>query len=138
MNSVGGLNFLLNCDCNSDRFPVKLINFHKQAFQAGKLVYKHNFSPTNYYIWNNGSIQSEERSLYNKNCFNNGMFLVSQLMKTDSQLLIFEEFVSKFDVAVTAEEYNIVYNAIARNVLQLLFSSRTEMCATASVQFFFL
>lgn len=137
-NSIGGLNFVLKCDYNPDKLPVKLANFHKQALLSWKLVYKHNFSPTNYYIWNNRSIQYKNRSLYNKNWINNGIVLVSQLMNSDGQLLLFEEFISKFDIAVTRKEYDIVFAAIPRNVLQLLIGSRTELFVTAPVNKIFL
>ncbi len=126
-NSFGGLKFLLKCDYNPDKLPVKLANFHKQALLAWKMLYKHNFSPTNYYIWNNRSIQYKNKLLYNKSWVDNGIILVSQLMKTNGQLFSYEEFIDKFGFAVTPKEYNIVFNAIPRNFLQLLIGSITEI-----------
>ncbi len=91
------------------------------------MLYKHNFSPTNYYIWNNRSIQYKNKLLYNKSWVDNGIILVSQLMKTNGQLFSYEEFIDKFGFAVTPKEYNIIFNAIPRNVLQLLIGSITEI-----------
>lgn len=135
-NLIGGLNFVLKCDYNPDKLPVKLANFHKQALLSWKLLYKHHFSPTNYYIWNNRSIRYKNRSLYNKDWVGNGIVLVSQLLTPDGQLLSFEEFISKFDIAVTSKEYNIVISAIPRNVLQLLIGSRREFFVTVPVNIF--
>lgn len=50
---LGGLTFILLCNYNTDRIPVSLSNFHKQTLLAWSLIYKHNFSPNRYFIWNN-------------------------------------------------------------------------------------
>ncbi len=39
----GNLQFLLSCDFKSTRLPMKLSNFHKQALDSWKLIFKHNF-----------------------------------------------------------------------------------------------
>ncbi len=50
---VGGVEFLLNCNFNSSKLPIKLSNFHKQALLSWMIIYKHNFSPHKCLIWNN-------------------------------------------------------------------------------------
>jgi len=55
-SKVGGLNFLLLCNYNVMKIPLKLSNFHKQMLLAWSLIYKHNFSPHRYYLWNNKDI----------------------------------------------------------------------------------
>lgn len=37
------------------------------------LIYKHNFSPHIYYIWNNKDILYNNKSLFSKNWFNNNI-----------------------------------------------------------------
>ena len=120
---TGGVKFMLTCDYKIDRLPVKLSNFHKQALLAWKLIYKHNCTPTNYYIWNNKDIQYKKKSLYYGNWVANGIVLVKQLLNADGQLLKYNEFLSKFQFAVTPREYAIVVDAVPRSVLQLLRGS---------------
>ncbi|CDQ93629.1 unnamed protein product [Oncorhynchus mykiss] len=45
-DSVGGLEFLLQCNFDINKIPVKLANFHKQAILAWILTSKHNFPLT--------------------------------------------------------------------------------------------
>lgn len=52
-SNLGGFNFLLLCNYNIDKVPVKLSAFHRQTLLAWALIYKHNFSPHNFFIWNN-------------------------------------------------------------------------------------
>lgn len=86
-NLMGGLEFVLKCDYKIDKLPAQLARFHKQALLAWKLIYKHIFSPTNYYIWNNRNIQYNNKSLYYKNWVNNAIILVKQLVNAGGQLL---------------------------------------------------
>lgn len=52
----GGFNFILNCNYSVEKVPVKLSSFQKQVLLAWTLIYKHNFSPHKYLIWNNRDI----------------------------------------------------------------------------------
>lgn len=54
---IGGLEFLLKCNFDMGKIPVKLANFHKQVLLTWNLMYKHNFSPHRFPIWNNKDIQ---------------------------------------------------------------------------------
>lgn len=55
-SKVGGLKFLLGCNCNIEKIPIHLSSFHKEASLAWWLLYKHNFSPHSYSMWNNRDI----------------------------------------------------------------------------------
>ncbi len=55
-NSLGGINFLLKLNFSVDKIPIKLASFHKQALLAWQLVYKNNFTPHWYFLWNNRDI----------------------------------------------------------------------------------
>ncbi len=63
-NQLGGLSFLLMCDYKIEKLPVKLSTFHAQALLAWKLIYKHNFSPQRYFIWNNRCILYKHKSIF--------------------------------------------------------------------------
>jgi hypothetical protein len=51
------LEFLLRCNFDVDKIPVKLAKFYKQALLAWMLAYKHTFPPHRYFLWNNKYIQ---------------------------------------------------------------------------------
>ncbi len=61
---VGGIEFLLNCNFNISKLPIKLSNFHKQALLSWMIIYKHNFSPHKCLIWNNKYITQQNKSLF--------------------------------------------------------------------------
>lgn len=78
---------------------------YQQALPAWKLIYKHNFSPTTFYIWNNGNILYKKKLLYYIKWVDKGIILVKQLLNTDGNLLTYGDFISKFNSHVTPEEY---------------------------------
>lgn len=63
-SKVGGLKFLLGCHYNSEKIPIRLSNFHKQVLLAWSLLYKHNFSPHSYSIWNNIDILYKNKTFF--------------------------------------------------------------------------
>ena len=68
-SKLGGLPFLLICNYNIARIPYNLSKFHKQALLAWSLIFKHNFSPHRYFIWNNQDIVYKRKSLFLSNWF---------------------------------------------------------------------
>jgi len=91
---IRGLKFLLMCNYNISKIPIKLSNFHQQVLLAWALIYKHNFSPHNFLIWNNQYILYKNRSLFYDNWFSNGLFLVRQLFNNQGFLMTYTEFLS--------------------------------------------
>lgn len=79
----GGLDFILNCNYNVDKLPVKLSTFHKQVLLAWSLIYKHNFSPHRYLIWNNRDILYKNKSFYFESWVRNQILLVDQLFSVE-------------------------------------------------------
>ena len=61
---VGGVEFLLKCDFEVPKIPIKLSNFHKQALLFGKMLFTHNFSPHNSFLWNNRVITINRKSIF--------------------------------------------------------------------------
>ncbi len=84
---MGGLPFLLLCNNNIIKLPLKLYNFYKQVLLAWHLIYKHNFSLHSYFIWNNGDILYKSKSLFFPNWVNNNI-LVSELINSDGYLQV--------------------------------------------------
>lgn len=48
--NLGGLKFLLVCNYDISKIPVKLSNFHKQKLLSWSLIFKHNFKRHSHYI----------------------------------------------------------------------------------------
>lgn len=118
-DQIGGLPFLLVCSYKINKIPVKLSNFHKQVLLAWNLIYKHNFSPQRYYIWNNGDILCKKKSFFLKNWFDKSIFLVSQLINTEGSLMSHDEFTTYYDFPVTAKEFALVMGAIPHGSVTL-------------------
>jgi len=87
----GGLNFLLACDF---KLPIKLSNFHKQALNAWKLVYKHNFSPHSCVIWNKWYVLFKNKTIFWNDWFNKGLIFIKDLMNQSGDLLNYNEFIN--------------------------------------------
>lgn len=119
-SKVGGLNFLLLCNYNVLKIPIKLSNFHKQMLLAWSLIYKHNFSPHRYYLWNNKDILYKNKSLYFENWFKNNFLLVGQLFNSEGRLYNYPDFLQKFNIPATPSEYAIVVNSIPSGVFILM------------------
>ncbi len=123
----GGLHFLLMCNYDISKLPIKLSNFHRQALLAWTLIYKHNFSPQRCFIWNN-----KNKSLYYANWFSNGLVLVQQLFNNQGLLLRYSEFLSKYQIPITSKEFAVVMGAIPSGLCMLLKNCRYSSTVTAS------
>ncbi len=102
-----------------DFAPVKLSTFQAQALLAWKLIYKNNFSPLRYFIWNNRCILYKQKSIFLKNWFDKGIVLVSHLFNTQGYLMTYEEFLVHFNFPVTPKEFSLVFSAINSCVVSL-------------------
>ena len=91
-SKLGGLKFILLCNYNIEKIPLKLLIFHKQMLLSWTLIYRHNFSPHRYYIWNNRDILYKKKSLFLENWFDHGIYLVKQLLNTNGFLMSYSEF----------------------------------------------
>ena len=133
-NSLGGLDFLLRCNYNISKLPVKLSNFHSQLLLSWSMMYTHNFSPHKYFIWNNTDIKYKGKTLYMKRWVDNNILLVSQLLDDNGQLFTYEEFLSTYGYPVTPKEYCIVFDAIPDGARRLLASApKGKNCVVPSL-----
>ena len=87
------------------------------------LIYRHNFSPHRYYIWNNRDILYKKKSLFLENWFDHGIYLVKQLLNTNGFLMSYSEFLNKYSIPIPPKEYAVVFDAIPSGVNMLLKSS---------------
>lgn len=117
-SKLGGLKFVLVCNYKVEKIPLKLSNYHQQMLLAWSLIYKHNFSPHKYYIWNNRNILYKNKSLYYEKWFTNKIYLVSQLFNDEGFLLTYSEFLTKFGLPVTAKEYAVVIPSVVVMLLK--------------------
>lgn len=115
----GGLKFILSCNYNVDKLPVKLSAFHRQVFLSWSLIYKHNFSPHKYIIWNNRDILFKNKSLFLERWVQNNVILVSQLFNEEELLFSYREFLATYTFPVTPKEFPIVFDAIPSGTLML-------------------
>uniref|UniRef100_A0A3P9JAY0 Reverse transcriptase zinc-binding domain-containing protein n=1 Tax=Oryzias latipes TaxID=8090 RepID=A0A3P9JAY0_ORYLA len=115
----GGFKFILNCHYNVEKLPTKLSSFHKQVLLAWNLIYKHNFSPHKYIIWNNRDILYKNTSLYLETWIQNGILLVAQLFNKEGQLLNYNEFLSQYNLPITLQEFSMVQKAIPSGIVML-------------------
>ncbi len=131
-SQFGGLPFLLMCNYDISKLPIKLSNFHRQALLAWTLIYKHNFSPQRCFIWNNKNILFKNKSLYYANWFSNGLVLVQQLFNNQGLLLRYSEFLSKYQIPITSKEFAVVMGAIPSGLCMLIKNCRYSSTVTAS------
>ncbi len=110
-----------------DKIPVKLAGFHRQALLAWKLVYKHNFSPHNYFIWNNKDILFKNILFFILSYLvQEGILLVRQLVNSHGYLLSYTEFLQKFQLPVKPREFAIVFDLVPKSVMLLLKNCISE------------
>lgn len=119
LSKLGGLNFFLVCNYNIDKVPVKMSAFHRQAFLAWSLIFKDNFSPHNYYIWNNKDILLKHKSLFIEHWFTNNIIHVAQLFNKDGLLYYYTEFLSMYKTPVSPADFAKVVAAIPSGVCML-------------------
>lgn len=83
------------------------------------MIYKHNFSPHRYYIWNNKDILFKRKSLFLDYWFKNGLILVDQLFNSNGFLFSYEEFLSFYKIPVPPKDYVKVFDAVSSKICTL-------------------
>lgn len=117
---VGGIAFLLTCDFEISKLPIKLSKFHQQVLHYWKLIYKHNFSPHNTPIWNNRYILIKKKSLYFKEWKENGIWSVQHLMDGRGNILDFNDFSHKYNIECSRNDYWAVIKAIPQALICMI------------------
>uniref|UniRef100_A0A3B3BAV7 Reverse transcriptase domain-containing protein n=1 Tax=Oryzias melastigma TaxID=30732 RepID=A0A3B3BAV7_ORYME len=124
-SQVGGLDFLLLCTYKPDKVPLKLSAYHKQMLLAWSMIYKHNFSPHRFYIWNNRYILYKNQTIFIQQWFYNNIRLVSQLFNQQGQLYTYTEFIQYYQIPVSVKDFSVVVDAIPLNLSCLFKETST-------------
>uniref|UniRef100_A0A8C6S964 Reverse transcriptase domain-containing protein n=1 Tax=Neogobius melanostomus TaxID=47308 RepID=A0A8C6S964_9GOBI len=129
-NQIGGIEFLLKCNYKPEKLPIKLSDFHKQVLLSWRLMYKHNFSPTRCYIWNNQYIKHRNKTLFLKTWFDNGIIWTNQLINQQGQAFSYDEFITLYKFPILPREYAQVCKSIPKGIMCLLknhqFNNETQ------------
>ena len=78
--TVGGLKFLLSCDFELSKLPIKLSDFHKQILFYWKMMFTHNFTPHSSTLWNNRTITINRKTLFKQEWYDKKVIYVIDLM----------------------------------------------------------
>lgn len=107
------IDFILRCDYDLNKLPVKLSDFHQQVLLYWNLMLKHNFSPHNTPLWNNNRcILSNRKSLFLGTWMEKGIWALTHFMGNFGNLLNYRDLCDKFNFQCTIREYNKVLKAI--------------------------
>lgn len=77
---IGCLDFILKCDFNVNKIPIKLSNLHKQILHFWKMMFAHNFSPHSSTLRNNRVITMNTKSIFKRNWFDRDIIFVTDLV----------------------------------------------------------
>ncbi len=123
---MGGLDFLLRCDYEITKMPVKLSDFHKQVLHYWKMLFTHNFSPHGSTLWNNRTIKINRKTLFKQTWYDKKIIFITDLMDNHGSIMELESFNEKFDLQCSHREYNKVCQAIPTPLLQLIQNTLTH------------
>ena len=120
LNKYGGLNFLLKCNYNGKFLrQIHLPHFYKsmlQHFLELKVAYNCDIGQ-DLVLFNNKEILIENQTIFYKEWFQKGIFLVQDLLHENGQLLTFQEFIQRYDVKCNFLKYMQVVSAIPKHLL---------------------
>ncbi len=125
---LGGIRFLLKCDFDLPKLPVKLSAFHQQVLLCWKLANTHNFTPHNTPIWNNKYILNRNKSLFYEDWVNRNSWSVLDLMDESGNMLDYNSFTLKHWSACHPKQFFTVINAIPSGIKMLMRCSLSYCC----------
>ena len=132
-SQFGGLDFLLLCNYKIEKLPAIFSAFHRQSLLAWSLIFKHNFLPHKYFIWNNCNILYKNKSIFFQNWFDQNILLVSQLINSQELLFSYKEFLDHFQFPVSPKEFSIVMGSIPSGALALLRGTQSLLPVSLSL-----
>lgn len=115
-SELGGISFLLRCDFDIKKLPIKLSSFHQQCLLYWKLIYKHNYSPHNTPLWNCRYIKVRNKSIFVQKWFEKGIWSVMHLLN-DRGNILFEDFTANYNLQINKKEFQKITKAIPHNVV---------------------
>ena len=118
-SKVGGIEFLLVCDFEISKLPIKLSKFHQQVLLNWKMMFKHNFSPHNVPLWNNRVILSRGRSMIMEDWMTKQIWSVIYIMDGNGNILELNDFNAKYNTSCSSG----IYEKVSQNVPKALLQS---------------
>ncbi len=79
---------------------------------AWSLIFKHNFTPHSYLIWNNKNLLYKRKSLFFEHWFKKFIIFVSQLFNQNGSICNYSEILAKHGIPVSPKEFAIVADAV--------------------------
>ena len=127
---LGGIKFLLKCDYDIRKLPIKLSAFYQQVLLYWKMIYKHNYSPHNTPLWNCRYVVFRNKSLCFNNWLDKGIWSVMHLLDNTGNIMTYENFCVKFNVN-NRKQYDIIVKAIPQ---AMVTTSRNLYLSNANPQ----
>ena len=137
----GGLNFLLRC--NYDKYFLEQIDL-PQFYKLILLYFleiKESFpnqSGQELILFNNKDILINGRTIFYRDWFDRGIYLVRDLLKSDGKFLSYTEFVQKYDLRCNFLIYFQVVSAIPRHLVERAMSYPVDRAGLLSSTMFHL
>ena len=117
----GGLNFLLRCNYDKNFLEqIDLPQFYNLILRYF-LEIKESFlnqSVQELILFNNKDILINGHTIFYRNWFDRGIYLVQDLLKSDGKFLSYSEFVQKYDVRCNFLIYFQVVSAVPRHLVE--------------------
>ncbi len=132
-NRLGGIEFLLKCDFDISKLPVKLSAFHQQVLLYWKMIYKHNFSPHNVPLWNNRVILTKRKSLFMDDWISKEIWSIVHLMDDKGTILELDEFNNKYNLNCSIKNYIKVTKSIPTALIHFI-SNNLDNTPTPKLQ----
>ena len=134
-NKYGGLSFILKCNYDTKFFERNLPLFYRellQYFQQLSSAYGGE-EKKKFILWNNKDITIDQKMLFWKSWFEQGIYFVQDLLKENGNFLSLQEFNEKFGMNVNYLHYFQIISAIPsllkQTALQIPVSSENLLLA---------
>ena len=125
----GGLNFILRCNYDKKFVDqIELPQFYKLILLYF-LELKESFpnqSSQEQILFNNKDILIHGHSIFYRNWYDRGVYLVHDLLKTDGNFLSYSEFIQKYDLRCNFLIYFQVVSAIPRHFVESARANPTD------------
>uniref|UniRef100_A0A3P9IPY3 Reverse transcriptase domain-containing protein n=1 Tax=Oryzias latipes TaxID=8090 RepID=A0A3P9IPY3_ORYLA len=119
-NKVGGLDFLLRCDFEISKLPIKISEFHKQVLFHWKMIFSQNVTPHCATLWNNRVITTNRKTIFHQNWFDHKILFVRDILDSNGEILQLRDFKSKYDIECTTKEFQKTCRAIPIALIHLI------------------
>ena len=121
LDKFGGLNFLLRCNYDKKFLTrINLPQFYKEILQYFlELKTSYNYSShQEFVLFNNKDILLDGYSIFYKNWFEKGVFLIQDLLDVDGNVMSYTKFIEKYLLSCNFLAYFQVVSAIPKDAIE--------------------